>query len=449
MRRTLTLGLCLGATCSVWAAETLTFVPDTNSNSVLKFVAETGEYKGTFGAGFVQGVRGLEQNPVDGMVYVACKFTTGTATTGSVLRFDPYTGAYAGQVGNGFLETPDDIAFGDDGIMYVTDLKAAGSSILKFNPTTGAYAGIIANGFLGTSSAGASICAAPGNIIYVMGANGTAIQKFNGVTGAYMGVIGSGFFTSARGLEDASVGGFETLLGGSAATTGALMKFRTTDASYQGIIASGGFVPFVRGTAMMPNGWVLARGFSSGTEYIARFVPATGEYKGLFAANWNINGLGLATETPARVSGTVSLLDYVGTGVSRPIVFEVYSGSTLLDTQTATLVPNGGAGASYTFTTYARGTNLRVKARGTRWLKKQSGLLTIGASGATGVNFVLFNGDCDGSAEVDAVDIDIVIANFGSIFPGAGPEDSDVDGSGEVDAVDIDIVIANFGQLDD
>ncbi len=52
-------------------------------------------------------------------------------------------------------------------------------------------------------------------------------------------------------------------------------------------------------------------------------------------------------------------------------------------------------------------------------------------------------GDVDGSQEVDAADIDNVIAQFGSTTPGI-PED--VDGSGEVDAADIDIVIANFGR---
>lgn len=52
-------------------------------------------------------------------------------------------------------------------------------------------------------------------------------------------------------------------------------------------------------------------------------------------------------------------------------------------------------------------------------------------------------GDVDGSGEVDAADIDMVIAAFGSMTPDI-PED--VDGSGEVDAVDIDIVISNFGR---
>ena len=57
----------------------------------------------------------------------------------------------------------------------------------------------------------------------------------------------------------------------------------------------------------------------------------------------------------------------------------------------------------------------------------------------------LTNGDVDASGEVDAVDIDEVIASFG----GTGDSASDVDGSQEVDAVDIDIVIARFGSVDE
>ena len=61
------------------------------------------------------------------------------------------------------------------------------------------------------------------------------------------------------------------------------------------------------------------------------------------------------------------------------------------------------------------------------------------------------NGDVDGSGEVDAVDIDQVIADFGALITAETDTqaDSDVDISGEVDATDIDIVIANFGAIDD
>ena len=56
---------------------------------------------------------------------------------------------------------------------------------------------------------------------------------------------------------------------------------------------------------------------------------------------------------------------------------------------------------------------------------------------------LLPNGDPDQSQEVDASDIDLVIANFGAITTAATL--GDLDGSGEVDAVDIDVCIANFG----
>ena len=59
------------------------------------------------------------------------------------------------------------------------------------------------------------------------------------------------------------------------------------------------------------------------------------------------------------------------------------------------------------------------------------------------------NGDPDYSGEVDAADIDLVIAHFGETPASSGwNADIDVDGSDEVDAADIDIVIANFGSID-
>ncbi len=76
-----------------------------------------------------------------------------------------------------------------------------------------------------------------------------------------------------------------------------------------------------------------------------------------------------------------------------------------------------------------------------------------GATSNTGTQqpvIELYPGDIDESGEIDAADIDIVIANFGSVLGGPGWDGgSDVDGSGEIDAADIDVVIANFGLTDD
>jgi len=76
---------------------------------------------------------------------------------------------------------------------------------------------------------------------------------------------------------------------------------------------------------------------------------------------------------------------------------------------------------------------------GSSFLKRRQPVTLTGASQNFGIT-PLVNGDVDNSSEVDAVDIDLVIADFGDVSVG----NSDVDVSGEVDAVDIDIVIANF-----
>ncbi len=87
-------------------------------------------------------------------------------------------------------------------------------------------------------------------------------------------------------------------------------------------------------------------------------------------------------------------------------------------------------------------TEVTVTADASHWTRKRSTVPISG--GTTFASFNLPNGDADASGEVDAADIDLIIADFG----GSGAM-TDVDGSGEVDAADIDIVIANFGSADE
>lgn len=93
----------------------------------------------------------------------------------------------------------------------------------------------------------------------------------------------------------------------------------------------------------------------------------------------------------------------------------------------------------------------RISVNHGSWLRKTVAFNTT-AGNATGINIVCADGDVDNSGEVDAADIDSVIANFGltASDPGyASNRNCDLDRSGEVDATDIDIVIANFGLTDD
>ncbi len=85
------------------------------------------------------------------------------------------------------------------------------------------------------------------------------------------------------------------------------------------------------------------------------------------------------------------------------------------------------------------------------WLKRVVAFDSTSVN-VTGLSLSLTNGDVDRSGEVDAADIDSVIASFGLAYGDpsyVAGRDNDVDRSGEVDAADIDIVIANFGATDD
>ena len=84
-----------------------------------------------------------------------------------------------------------------------------------------------------------------------------------------------------------------------------------------------------------------------------------------------------------------------------------------------------------------------ISIDGDYWLKQT--IHHVGVYlGVNELNFQPRVGDPDGSGEVDAADIDFVIANFGSLTSVA----ADIDGSAEVDAADIDMVIAHFGEID-
>lgn len=126
----------------------------------------------------------------------------------------------------------------------------------------------------------------------------------------------------------------------------------------------------------------------------------------------------------------------------RTTTFVVKQGLTVIGTGYAT---NLGTNGIFTIPLPASFTGpAEVTLDGTSFLKKKVTVNLTGASQIYGI-VTMKNGDADLSGEVDAVDIDLVISEFGSNLV----DPADVDVSGEVDSVDIDIVIANFGNMDD
>ena len=140
------------------------------------------------------------------------------------------------------------------------------------------------------------------------------------------------------------------------------------------------------------------------------------------------------------VSGRVTLREWMAPLTGVPVTIEFLdAGLNLVDTKVTSLDDNG----RYTVSTPQSGSTF-VRVVSPHFLAKRAGPYSLSGTPATGVDVTLLNGDPDGSGEVDAADIDLVIADFGSAEPL-----TDMDGSGEVDAADIDIVIANFGSTGD
>ena len=196
----------------------------------------------------------------------------------------------------------------------------------------------------------------------------------------------------------------------------------------------------VEASSLAAPGW--------GTDFSSCFDV---NYFGTSGSSGNVATVRLRAEPPPTLtlSGAVTLVDYSAAPAGRSIQFALKSVSSTatIHSVTATL----GTGGSYSFTipgSISPG-SYHLFADGSPFLKRKTPF-TLTASGATGINFSLPNGDCDNSGEVDAADIDAVIAAFGLINGSPGYSLSvDVDGSTEVDAADIDVVISNFGATDD
>lgn len=143
------------------------------------------------------------------------------------------------------------------------------------------------------------------------------------------------------------------------------------------------------------------------------------------------------------VSGTLTLGDTVGTfAANRSISYVVKQGATTIGSGSITC---STASTTFSINLPASATGAStIELDGSSFLRRISNVNLTGSNQSVGT-ITLQNGDADNSGEVDAVDIDLVIADFGSVAVAA----TDADVSGEVDAADIDIVIANFGGVND
>lgn len=149
--------------------------------------------------------------------------------------------------------------------------------------------------------------------------------------------------------------------------------------------------------------------------------------------------------TPMRISGTVALQDYIAPVLGRPITIEIRNvGSTTPLQSTVVNLASTGAFTLDVSNTLLPGT-YDVAAKGSHWLRKKLGSISVNTVGANGLAFELINGDVDGDNEVTLVDFGRLSAAFGTSLGDAGFDlEADLNGDQEVNLFDYAILAARF-----
>lgn len=261
------------------------FVCSTQTDRVLRFDGKSGRFLGAFAAGGgLSSPQGLAFGP-DGHLYV-CSFT-------AVLRFDGKSGAFRDAlVPAGTVQEPAGLAFGPAGGLYV----AARGGVLRFDGRSGAPRGVFAGGL---SRPRALAFGGPEGDLFVADERGGGrgvIQRYRRETGEPLGTVTT--------IEDLATG----LCFG---PDGALYVggYYRGVARYPGagptreivIPAGSGGLGQLGGLTFGPDGRLYVS--SARTESILCFYGDTGAFRGTFAAAaGEMKGVGALTFGPAPVA---------------------------------------------------------------------------------------------------------------------------------------------------
>lgn len=147
----------------------------------------------------------------------------------------------------------------------------------------------------------------------------------------------------------------------------------------------------------------------------------------------------------STLSGTVTLSDYVGTVPGRTVSVEVVPAGGTTASFSGSAVLGIGGNYSVNMGGSVPAGNYDVYLKGSHWLRKKVAGLAFTATGRSGVNATLINGDSDGDNEVGSGDLSAVSTAFLTADGDPGYTDAaDLDGDGEVGSSDLSILSANF-----
>jgi DNA-binding beta-propeller fold protein YncE len=219
------------STASKAAPPRLIYVTSFESDSVLKFDADTGMFAGVFvpsGSGGLNGPTGLTFGP-DGHLYVSS-----FVFSDRVLKYHGRTGAFLGEFvtqNSGGLRGPMDLAF-EGGNLYVVSSYEGG--VFRFNGRTGAPV----DRFTALPS-GAEAIAFRGAHMYVSSHMTDSVHKFNKQTGTHLGSFTEAFPDWATGFAFGPDGNVYV----ASFFDDSVMKFNSQTGQWMGTFASNCFGP--------------------------------------------------------------------------------------------------------------------------------------------------------------------------------------------------------------
>ena len=161
----------------------LLYVSSYDNASVLRFDGESGRFVDVFidrGVGGLETPQELAFGP-SGDLYVVLGDP-------AVLRYDGKTGEYLGEFATTDLVEPDCLVFGSDGLLYVGDLGT--NDIKRYDANTGEFVDVFIssdelNGPLG-------IAFGPDDLVYVSSAFNNRILRYSAATGEFVDVFAAG-----------------------------------------------------------------------------------------------------------------------------------------------------------------------------------------------------------------------------------------------------------------
>lgn len=148
-------------------------------------------------------------------------------------------------------------------------------------------------------------------------------------------------------------------------------------------------------------------------------------------ADWAMN-------PTVRLTGTMSVADYVGVMTGMPVTLDVYEDGVLVASLFTWIEDEAG---TYTFELPGPGT-YTLRAKAWHWLSQLESGVTV--MGPTTMNWQFpYNGDVWNDNAIDLADLNMVLVDFAK----SGFDLADANGNGLVDLLDLNIVLLNFARV--